>query len=152
MTEDGNRFRINEPAVVHEHIDGETIILNLDTGNYYSLVEVGAAIWDYLVKGVSIEEIFSMVRANYRGVGDEVETSIKMFLEQLRQEGLIISTAGRSDAMNTGDRRPAEFSTGDAPTFSLPVLNKYTDLQDLLLLDPIHEVDAAGWPSTKTHD
>jgi hypothetical protein len=31
-------------------------------------------------------------------------------------------------------------------------LNKYTDMQDLLLLDPIHEVDAAGWPSTKVEE
>jgi hypothetical protein len=26
------------------------------------------------------------------------------------------------------------------------VLQKYTDMADLLLLDPIHEVDEQGWP------
>ena len=31
-----------------------------------------------------------------------------------------------------------------------PVLNKYSDMQDLLLLDPIHDVDEeAGWPTNK---
>jgi hypothetical protein len=30
----------------------------------------------------------------------------------------------------------------------VPVLNKYTDMQDLLLLDPIHEVDERGWPNS----
>jgi hypothetical protein len=25
-------------------------------------------------------------------------------------------------------------------------LNKFTDIKELLLLDPIHEVDEAGWP------
>lgn len=30
------------------------------------------------------------------------------------------------------------------------MLEKFTDMEDLLLLDPIHEVDvAAGWPTTK---
>jgi hypothetical protein len=33
-----------------------------------------------------------------------------------------------------------------------PVLDKYTDMQELLLLDPIHEVDDAGWPHTLTGD
>jgi hypothetical protein len=34
--------------------------------------------------------------------------------------------------------------------FTQPVLEVYTDMQDLLLLDPIHEVDEeAGWPSPK---
>ncbi len=31
-----------------------------------------------------------------------------------------------------------------------PVLESFTDMQDLILLDPIHEVDAAGWPNTAT--
>ena len=35
-------LRINTPTVVHEAIDGETIILNIDSGFYYSLVETGA--------------------------------------------------------------------------------------------------------------
>jgi hypothetical protein len=26
------------------------------------------------------------------------------------------------------------------------MLQKFTDMQDLLLLDPIHEVDESGWP------
>lgn len=26
-------------------------------------------------------------------------------------------------------------------------LTKYTDMQELLLLDPVHEVDDEGWPS-----
>ena len=31
--------------------------------------------------------------------------------------------------------------------FQTPVLRKYTDMQGLLEADPIHEVEAAGWPN-----
>ncbi|MBX3014591.1 MAG: hypothetical protein KF832_23935 [Caldilineaceae bacterium] len=34
-------------------------------------------------------------------------------------------------------------------TFETPVLNEFTDMQERLLLDPIHEVDHAGWPHRK---
>ena len=33
--------------------------------------------------------------------------------------------------------------------FEAPALQVYTDMEDLLLLDPIHEVDEMGWPSAK---
>ena len=37
-----------------------------------------------------------------------------------------------------------------APAFVVPTLEKYTDMEALLLADPIHEVDeAAGWPKPK---
>ena len=35
----------------------------------------------------------------------------------------------------------------EVPTeFTPSKLNRYADMQDLLLLDPIHEVDEEGWP------
>jgi hypothetical protein len=30
--------------------------------------------------------------------------------------------------------------------FQPPTLESYNDMQDLLLLDPIHDVDDMGWP------
>jgi hypothetical protein len=30
-----------------------------------------------------------------------------------------------------------------------PVLERYTDMQELLFLDPIHDVDESGWPHRK---
>jgi hypothetical protein len=33
--------------------------------------------------------------------------------------------------------------------FTRPVLTKFTDMQDLLLLDPIHDVNSSGWPAKK---
>jgi hypothetical protein len=37
----------------------------------------------------------------------------------------------------------------DKPPFEMPKLSKYTDMEDLLALDPIHEVDEMGWPNAK---
>jgi hypothetical protein len=28
----------------------------------------------------------------------------------------------------------------------MPPISKFTDMQDIILLDPVHEVDARGWP------
>ncbi len=34
------------------------------------------------------------------------------------------------------------------PPFRAPSLEKYTDMEALLLLDPIHEVGQTGWPAS----
>ena len=36
-----------------------------------------------------------------------------------------------------------------ARVFEAPRLEKYTDMQDLVLLDPVHEVDEQGWPQQR---
>jgi hypothetical protein len=36
--------------------------------------------------------------------------------------------------------------------FVIPSLQAYRDMQDMLSLDPIHDVEAAGWPVPKMDD
>jgi hypothetical protein len=45
----------------------------------------------------------------------------------------------------SGNGSPAEASINRS--YSPPELSVFTDMQELLLLDPVHEVDDAGWPA-----
>jgi hypothetical protein len=138
------RFRINTPAIVHEAIDGEVVIINLENGNYYSLDGVGARIWDSIGGGASVGEIVRMLDVHYPTDGAQMQRTVEQFLTELKQDDLIVAdeaVAGRVDlALETE-------ADGEKPDFESPVLNRYTDMQDLLLLDPIHDVDEAGWPN-----
>jgi hypothetical protein len=150
MMENGNRLKINEPNVVHENIDGETVILNLDSGNYYSIVDVAADIWEYIAKGAPANEILPLIRQNYECPQGDEENAVNLFLNQLQQEGLVIALDDKSaDSPLPQSWKDQITVNGNKAVFDAPLLNKYTDMQDLLLLDPIHEVDATGWPSTK---
>ncbi len=57
---------------------------------------------------------------------------------QLLEEGLIVAAAPSTQAVSVG----ADFIETPKPS----KLAKYADMQDLLALDPIHEVDEEGWP------
>ena len=46
MSEGG--LRVNSPHVIHETIDGEVIVINLASGNYYSVKGAGADVWDVI--------------------------------------------------------------------------------------------------------
>jgi hypothetical protein len=139
------RFRVNTPTVTHETIDGEAVIINLDSGNYYSLVEVGAFIWSLVEKGASATELQNLVVQTYEGNATDIDQGVQELLLQLQQENLIAPIEG-AEAVIQMNQVPISESNHEKPRFSPPLLHKYSDMQELLLLDPIHDVDDAGWP------
>jgi hypothetical protein len=139
----GYRFRINSPSIVNETIDGEAVMINLDTGSYYSTDRIGAIVWSWIDAGHSIDEILGMLTARYTGDLTAIESATRLFIRQLVVEALIVPAP--SDARSP-QLAP---SNGDRETFVAPTLERYDDMKDLLLADPIHDVDAAGWPHHK---
>jgi hypothetical protein len=140
------RFRVKLPNVTHETIDGETVILNLDTGSYYSIDNSGAMIWGLIDAGASIKQIVDIVSLSCTGNFQEIESGIIALAEKLEQEGLIVP----NDEMEASIINMPDTSTGQSVNrqcFEFPNLRKYTDMEDLLLLDPIHDVDDTGWPN-----
>ena len=145
------RYQVN-PKIVSETIDGEVIILNLDRGRYYSLTLAGADAWDAIGRAASGDEVVAALLARYDGARSEVEQAVAGLLEHLRTEELILplpNAAGGSFPTD-GAAPAAATGQGTRPAFQAPVLQTYTDMEDLLLLDPIHEVDESGWPNRPT--
>lgn len=143
------QFRVNTPTVTHETIDGEAVIINLDTGNYYSLVDVGSFIWSLVDKGASASEIQNQILQTYQGDAQDIDRGVRELLAQLQQENLIVPVDGAGEALDPALVAPAN-NNHEKPSFNPPSLNKYSDMQELLLLDPIHDVDDAGWPKPVT--
>lgn len=136
-----SHLRVNAPQVIHETIDDEVIIINLATGNYYSVKGSGADVWDVIQQspGLTAHEVVAVVAGRFGKAATEVDEHVTSFLGDLRTEGLLAE-----------DAEPATVSAASAATgsgeFEQPVLEKFSDMQDLVLLDPVHEVDATGWP------
>jgi hypothetical protein len=139
------RWKINKPQVVHEVFEDEVVIVNLDNGNYYSLNQTGAEIWGWVENGASGEEIVAAVLQRYEGNQEDVQQAVSAVIEEFQREELV-TPAG--DLPVQPIEAPAD-SKGTKPAFEAPTLSRFTDMQDLLLLDPIHEVDETGWPHAK---
>ena len=141
-----DRFRINNPSVISENIDGEVVIINLDSGAYYSTDQVGAEVWGLLEAGRCVGEIVEAIPARYLGESEEIETALHGFLSELQTEELIVGAEGSKT------NEHASFVPGsdtEKIPFQPPALKKYTDMKDMLLLDPIHDVEESGWPVPK---
>ena len=125
------RFRINSPKVIHQVFETEVVVVNLESGDYYSIRGSGIAIWRALDQGIEDDQIVA-------AFGSAAET--KSFLDQLQREELIVVDPARAAGPNS-----AVSETAAGP----PTIEKFTDMRDLLLLDPIHELGEGGWPKSQ---
>ena len=131
---------LTNPQVMHETIEGETIIIDLSTGTYFSLRGSGPAIWNALVGGADTESVRASLERVYEGAPGEIAGALDSFLVQLEREGLIAPGAATAAPGLAPEHVPSKIP------FEPPQLETYEDLQDIILLDPVHMVDDAGWP------
>ncbi|MBI1293544.1 PqqD family peptide modification chaperone [bacterium] len=132
-------YIINAPRIVHETIDDETIVIDFDSGTYYSAREVANRIWLWISAGFSVIQITDGIAREYGLAPEQIADVVAEFIASLIDHELILESA------EPPSTRIAPLPQSSAP-FSPPVLEKYSDMQELLLLDPIHEVGEQGWP------
>jgi Coenzyme PQQ synthesis protein D (PqqD) len=138
-------LEINAPSVVSEIIDGEVIIMNLKSGNYYSSDKVGAVVWTWIEEGKTEREIHGLAASRYRADAQDISDALGSFYGQLVEEGLVREV----EAPPAGVVAAGAGNGAGEDMFFAPELHAYKDMQDLLLLDPIHDVDTVGWPKAR---
>lgn len=83
-----DRFEISDDAVARE-VGGETVLLDLASGTYFGLNEVGARIWQLLEDGQSPEKACDLILETYEVERDVLERDTIALLGQLLERGLI---------------------------------------------------------------
>ena len=131
--------RFLELALPHcsaDDFDGEIVAINLDTGIYYSVKDSAALLWQDLAGGHSVESLLQLVQDN-----PEMRVAVERFVGELVAGGLM-----RLAYNVPSPNGPPRLSTA-LPVMTPPMLEPFGDMQDLLLLDPVHDVDEEmGWP------
>lgn len=145
MTEllDDTRYSLNAAQVACQVLDGEAIVIHFERGHYYSGAGSAALLLELLSEGSSVAELGSALVGRFGLAPEHAARVIVAFLERLRAEELIVPTPATAA---TRSANTADVAT-TASSFEEPRLVKYTDLEDLLILDPIHEVMLSGWPA-----
>lgn len=131
---------VNAPDVASEVIDGELIMMNLAKGTFYSSQGLGPEIWGWIVAGHELGAIRDALQARFDANAEVIERDLSAFTDRLLAESLV-RVAPAAVPVDGAIELDA------ALTYRTPELAVYNDMQDLLMLDPIHEVDEVGWPT-----
>ena len=137
----GKSWRLNTPDVSSELIGNEVVTIHLPTGMYYSIEYSAADIWVGIERGLIFDELVNIVTRTYDVGAAQAASDAANFVTELLQEQLIVEAPGSGEV--------AASATGELKSYLTPRVDKFSDLQELLMIDPIHEVDERGWPHTK---
>jgi hypothetical protein len=136
---DPNTYGVLEvaaPPCAADDMGDEVVVLNVETGIYFSVRGLGAALWRDLADGHPVQTLSALAEQEGKGA------AVLAFVEQLMNYGIM-----RASVRAPADSAPAivaKLKSNDEIVFEA-----YDDIQDLLLSDPIHDVDPVqGWPKT----
>lgn len=121
----------NKEEVASKIMDGELIIINLPTGVYYSMDNVGTAIWEMIEEGFNLDEGVAAIIERYDVSHEQALADVKHLVEELLEENLIYI----SDHTERAKKKTKSTNHRKLP-YVPPRLNIYRDIKDLLALDP----------------
>lgn len=125
-------YKCASADIVFEEFDGDLVVLNLGSGRYFGFNKSAASVWKALMQGVHPAKI--------SGIGPD-EPEMRGFVDALLANELVVANADINAPLEAAQIADLEADR------SAPVVEVYDDLADLIVADPIHDVDAeAGWP------
>ena len=136
-------------TVSMERLDGETIVIDFESGRFYSFRESAADLLWLISLGIDFE-LFESVLQRYFRVHESTDLfqDIGSFIDTLLGLNLIEKSAVDSEIDSTGIsdvELPEDYLRRD---WVSPLLVSNDELSDLLKIDPIHDVTESGWPES----
>ena len=84
-----NTIVVPYPDVQCSVLDGEAILLNLETGSYFTLNRVGTVAWEYFNSKRTFTQVHSAICERFDVRQDIAWKDLLSLVKQLDQEGLI---------------------------------------------------------------
>ncbi len=134
-------YKVTDTHISHDTQGNETVVIDFSGGTYYSLVGTASTVWVLAASGATDAAIVESLTARYDGDAAVIADQTTSFLADLIARGLLVVSDASLDAAAT--------ASATRTPWSAPTLEAFNDLNDLILMDPIHDVDDAGWPHPK---
>jgi len=76
-------------TVFAQEVDGEMVLLDMESENYFGLDEVGTAIWQAMQEHGSLQEVFDDLLKQYDVEAEVLEHDLSDFIGKLVESGLV---------------------------------------------------------------
>ena len=86
---DINKRVIFSDTVFAQEVDGETVLLDMDSENYFGLDEVGTVIWQAMQEHTNLKDVLAVLLEQYDVKEDILERDLLVFTDSLEKSGLV---------------------------------------------------------------
>lgn len=77
------------PEVLFRELDGEAVMLDLETERYYGLDEVGTRFWQLFAEYEETETVIARMLAEYEVEEEQLRQDLAVLLDELAEAGLV---------------------------------------------------------------
>lgn len=130
----------NSTQVSAETFDNEIVAIHFLKGTYFSIRGAAIAVWTWLQNGATESCLSELLAQRYGLDSAASQTQVEKTIGLFRQFELVIEVdAPEPNISYALDAGPEHFEEA--------VVEAFEDLQELIAIDPVHEVDPMqGWP------
>jgi hypothetical protein len=141
-------MRVRLDSISLERLDGETIAINFDTGQYFSMRGPASDVVWFIERGVDRSDWMGILGDTFDSLPQAavLQGQLDAFIQELLEAGIVDDVDSDGPA-NVVTALPDDYERG---IWERPLLSAHEDLVDLLVIDPIHEAGDDGWPSART--
>ena len=82
-------YIVVKPGQVSTNLEGEIVILDAKSGQYYGLDEVGATVWQLIQEPKTIQQVRDAILAEYEVEAEQCEQDLLELLHTMAEKGLI---------------------------------------------------------------
>ncbi len=87
------------PSTLHRELQGEAVLLQLDSGEYFGLDEVGQRMWALMVEHGDLDRVVSALAEEYDAPRETIATDLARLVDELVEKKLMeAEIAGASHA------------------------------------------------------
>ena len=76
-------------TVFAQEVDGEMVLLDMESENYFGLDEVGTAIWQAMQEHGNLQDVFNAMLEQYEVEAEVLERDLSEFVGKLLESGLV---------------------------------------------------------------
>ena len=90
MSEISRQSKVARNAeVLHREVEGETVLLDADSGTYYTLNETGSAIWEMIEEPTPLTAVHANLLETFDVSDEDAWNGILTLVADLAEQGLV---------------------------------------------------------------
>jgi hypothetical protein len=139
MALEDNNYCLNSTSISIERLNGEIIMISFESGDYFSCFGVASDVLTLISRRVSTSQIKEVLLNKF---GSEFQVDqVNSFIQECLSQNIIVPN---TNVTSLDTQLPDDY---DKSRWNAPILEKFSEYNDLLLIDPIHDSSLEGWPN-----
>ena len=136
-------FKIASPEIASERLDGEVILVSLESGKYFNFNGTASDVFWMIERGVPREK-WEELLSRYFNNSDSMTHDINVLVSKLLTSRIITQSSADPITLTSNEYElPNDYKRDK---WISPELTEFSDLKDLILVDPVHDTSLEGWP------